>query len=67
MTTYYNVPSDGAINAKQAYEIARKRWDLQVQQNRDESENAGICFQGDGGETVYLKWSELPPVKRIFR
>ena len=65
MTTYFNVPTTGATTAARAYKIACTRWEVQYGENREQ--NAGICFNGDHGQTAYVDWADLPAPRRYSK
>jgi hypothetical protein len=66
--SFYNVPTSGAATQKQAMaEFARRNTPTGVKRNkltRDEldllqQEYDGLCYQGDFGKTVHVRWEEF--------
>jgi hypothetical protein len=64
MEKFLNCPADFAINKSKAYTIAKSRYRAQSEQGRIDMQQfdgiAGICWQGDHGQTCYARWDELP-------
>jgi hypothetical protein len=63
---YYNVPTTGAATRRQALrEFARRESPATRQKlTSDEFRNLqddleGLCYQGNGGATVYIRWADL--------
>jgi len=63
---YYNVPTTGAATQAEALrEFARRNTpEGRTKLTRDELEALqgrleGVCYEGDGGSTVYLAWADL--------
>jgi hypothetical protein len=59
---YYNVPSDEALTKSAAYKKAVKMFGVNRQSAREWM--AGIVYQGDYGNQVYVEWSDLPKATR---
>lgn len=57
--TYLNVPSIGAIDRDEAIEIALRRWNIELINGELYSnglDSVGICYQGDYGNTYYIRF-----------
>ena len=59
---FFVIPGDAPLSLHDAYRRAIKRF--RVNQSNAREDHAGICWQGDHGQTHYATWSDLPPAVR---